>query len=700
MSKGRQLLDDNETKDTKSSRKKKTSLLLGGESSDDDDDDDNNNIGSKLIVNKQFAKEYQSRKQQEELRNVQQRDRTRGGDQRGGGSRYGDDDDFESDDSSSSSESEDEDGELLTTNVDMDILKTIQAVRKRDESIYDPKQKFFGTNNDNGDGDRKGSRKEKKKSKKTRAKTLMDVERERILEKMEGSDDGNNVAAAADDNEDDNGRTRRNMEAKDPSHLAYDQEQRDLRAAFLKSTKGGEDGSDSDSNHDNDSNDDSDDDDDMLVVKRRDTPVDPKAEEELRKEYDALQRSTTAKARFVDPRGEVEDGEKFLMDYLKNKRWIDDDDVDDNDDRDGDDNEINSTKQLPQKSEKKYTREDYLDATMGGNDIGDDDKKDDDSIGELEKADDFEAKYNFRFEEAAAATASGADYSIVGYARSGTMQTLRRPDEKRRQKRLERKERKAAERKAKEEKLRRLKNAKREQMETKLSEIKKAIGGRDDSQLDEDAMMKLLEGDFDPDKFEKIMADTYGEDFYEKEDPEWKTDTDVRKTLLEEEGDAVQIDKANVQDGDLYDNEEEGADADENYNENEEEEEGGAYDDYDEQAFGADDAETNVERKLKEKMQEELYKLDYEDIVAGMPTRFKYRSVEPNSYGLSAREILFARDTTLKNFVSLKKMAPYREEVSVGKFSERERRINVGICGSSKRVVWIQCTSLIRKLCE
>ena len=78
---------------------------------------------------------------------------------------------------------------------------------------------------------------------------------------------------------------------------------------------------------------------------------------------------------------------------------------------------------------------------------------------------------------------------------------------------------------------------------------------------------------------------------------------------------------------------------------------------------------------MKSKMQDELYKLDYEDIVAGMPTRFKYRTVEPNDYGLTTQEILFARDGTLKQFVSLKKMAPYNElEFQVGGKKRRKFR--------------------------
>lgn len=43
-----------------------------------------------------------------------------------------------------------------------------------------------------------------------------------------------------------------------------------------------------------------------------------------------------------------------------------------------------------------------------------------------------------------------------------------------------------------------------------------------------------------------------------------------------------------------------------------------------------------------------------------MPTRFKYTEVEPETYGLSATDILMLTDKELNAYVSLKKLAPYR----------------------------------------
>eukprot|EP01051_Picozoa_sp_SAG22_P013897 SAG22_NODE_1615_length_3986_cov_3.960895_1_plen_48_part_00 len=43
-----------------------------------------------------------------------------------------------------------------------------------------------------------------------------------------------------------------------------------------------------------------------------------------------------------------------------------------------------------------------------------------------------------------------------------------------------------------------------------------------------------------------------------------------------------------------------------------------------------------------------------------MKTRFKYKQVEANDYGMSGADILLMDDKELNKRVSLKKMAPYR----------------------------------------
>jgi protein KRI1 len=57
---------------------------------------------------------------------------------------------------------------------------------------------------------------------------------------------------------------------------------------------------------------------------------------------------------------------------------------------------------------------------------------------------------------------------------------------------------------------------------------------------------------------------------------------------------------------------------------------------------------------------DEVYKLDYEDEVGGVKCRFKYAEVEPQSFGLSTEDILFADDDELNKFVSLKHLSAYK----------------------------------------
>ena len=78
-------------------------------------------------------------------------------------------------------------------------------------------------------------------------------------------------------------------------------------------------------------------------------------------------------------------------------------------------------------------------------------------------------------------------------------------------------------------------------------------------------------------------------------------------------------------------------------------------------------------------IEEELYELDYEDLVAGIPTRFKYKQVNPEGFGLSAEDILLADDDDLNKYVSLKKLATYREalDVNAGKLDKKRKRLRV-----------------------
>ena len=582
----------NPTTKPKSSEKEKRQITsINAKSSNDDD-------ALRLTVNKKFATKYQTKKEAEELLQIRQRKR------RDGITDYG------SSESDSSDEEEDEDGDLFTPSVNVQFLKTIKALRKKDAKIYDPTSQFFDAHMEKDDDDDDDGDDTKPKARKPQR--YKDVVRNQILEQIEDEEGGKSKSSG------------KSLEDGPRSKLGYDAEQEELRKAFLTET------SNADDNGENE--------DDWMVVKKKvanpdQDELEKVANEELKEIESLSKKSKKDTTTFKDPRGEVGDGEQFLLDFITNKKWIDR-------------NNMN----------------------LAGGD--DDDSNDESSLDDVERADQYESNYNFRFEQAAQETAtSGATFSVQTYARSQTMDTVRRPDNARKDKRQARKDRKAAERKAKEEQLRRLKNAKKKEINNKLSQVKAVIGGLEEGAIDEAAIMKMMEGDYDPETFEKAMEQAYGEDFYEQEDKEWKTDVDVRQTLKgDDEGEAL-VGQDDVNGG-MYDNVQEGEANEDNameedYDENEE---------WNDDAFDDSPEESKLEKKLKTKMQDELYKLDYEDIVAGMPTRFKYREVESNDYGLSTQEILFARDTTLKQFVSLKKMAPYNEQGEYNVGSKKRRK--------------------------
>merc|ERR1712000_382312 len=80
-----------------------------------------------------------------------------------------------------------------------------------------------------------------------------------------------------------------------------------------------------------------------------------------------------------------------------------------------------------------------------------------------------------------------------------------------------------------------------------------------------------------------------------------------------------------------------------------------------------------------EKFLDDYLKLDFEDIVGGQQTRFKYNEVKPQSFGLESDDILRLDDEALEKYVPIRALNPYREQEFVPtknreRILKRERR--------------------------
>jgi len=78
-------------------------------------------------------------------------------------------------------------------------------------------------------------------------------------------------------------------------------------------------------------------------------------------------------------------------------------------------------------------------------------------------------------------------------------------------------------------------------------------------------------------------------------------------------------------------------------------------------------------RCLEDELWKEYFALDFEGLVGGQTTRFKYRDVQPEDYGLEDEDILEMDDKTLNSLVSLKKLATYREDGKVNRANVRKK---------------------------
>ncbi|XP_039901713.1 protein KRI1 homolog [Simochromis diagramma] len=572
---------------------------------------------SELKINSQFAQKYEKYRQKEELQRLKDR--------------YGDRAD-ESDSGCSESSSDDSEVEL-DPGVERDFYRTLSLLKKKDPKIYERDAKFYSEGASSSDAKPSTS-----KEKAVKPMYLKDYERKVILEREGKYEDD-------DDDSDDEEAVKRKERAASPSYM---QEQKELKESFRKFIQ------------------DSDDDDEageadrasQLLTKRIKTQEEKDKEEadyvEWLKGQGELEGAEEVKDMkylkdyWNDP--ELDEKERFLRDYVLNKGYLDDDDDDD--------------ERIPTYDE-----------------VVQDDVEDSEEEGEtfLERQENFERSYNFRFEEP-------DSQEVKTYPRN-IATSVRTKDDRRKRKREEIKERKQKEKEQKQEQLKQLKNLKRKEIMEKLKKLQELTGNE---QLAFD--QADLDGDFDPKQHDQLMQKFFGDEYYgeeEDEKPQFEDDDELEEHWNWDTwtGEEREEDYGEEYDGEEYSAAEPYCE-DQDFNMDA---------DYDPSQQTVSKKKKKKERKMMKKEDlpqmgkkkkkshfaevitknkpvfdpqeksfeqylDEYYKLDYEDIIDDLPCRFRYRQVVPNDFGLTTDEIIKANDKELNRWCSLRKTCMFRSE--------------------------------------
>ncbi|KAH8239965.1 hypothetical protein KR032_009850 [Drosophila birchii] len=512
------------------------------------------------------------------------------------------------------SDSESSEEDEVDPKFDQDFFKTLSSLKSKDPRIYDKETRFF--NESSSDEDDKEGESSPKKKKKPKPVTLKDYERKVILEhngKFESSDD--------DQQEKEEEEYER---AQSPTAV---EEERRLKDEFRNVMNQEDDGEDEEFGG--------------IFKKRSKTKEQTEAEEADFAKWLAGQQENIEETdkKQLEPlkqywtSSKLTQGESFLRDYILNKGYAKTDES-----------------AIP-------TYDEIVGETAP---LSEDEQ-------ELEKQAEFEHKYNFRFEE------PDAEF-IKRYPRT-VEQSVRRTDDKRKEKRKEMKERKEQEKQQKMKELDLIKDMKRKEIEEKIRKLK-AVTGNDELGFRDDE----LEEDFDPAAHDRRMQELFDDEYYNVDEGEEKPEcpSDIDELVLE--------------DWDNYDpSQNKGAD-DEDYEGHCEDDDFNMDCDYDPstakqqlqqelienqrgrkgrkgrrnrfmEMIQADKPAFNPEdEKTYGEYIDEYYQLDCEDIIGDQPCRFKYVETTPNDFGLTIEEILLAKNKELNQWASLKKAVQTRPE--------------------------------------
>ena len=191
-----------------------------------------------------------------------------------------------------------------------------------------------------------------------------------------------------------------------------------------------------------------------------------------------------------------------------------------------------------------------------------------------------------------------------------------------------------------------------------------------------------LDEDWDPEKYDAAMETVFNDSYYENGDEE-KPDVHLEELFDEDElPEELKEEMKKREDEALLGSEEgdnsEGEGEGDNSEDEGEEGDNSEEDEKEEKNEQEKDEDLKKAKEEANKLMDELYSLDYEDMIGDTPVRFHYTRVKPASYGLSTEDILNATDKELRQYVSIKKLAPYRDH---------EWRIGKGTAGKFKALL-------------